>query len=181
MKSVRRFAACLSLVLFAAGLTLVGAQEAPKPGAEHERLSFFVGKWTSAGEIMENTMEMPTGKFTGSDHCEWFDGNFAVVCKSEGNGPMGETKGLGIMSYSPMAGVYTYYGTDSTGMAMTTIPLGKVDGKTWVYDDEAKMGDETVKNRYVIVETSATSYTFKWEIEGPDGWTTVMSGATKKG
>jgi hypothetical protein len=181
MSCVRRFAACFLLVLFAAGLTLVGAQDAPKPGPEHARLGYFVGKWTSEGEISENPMGMPSGKFTGSDNCEWFDGKFSVVCKSTSKGPMGETKGLGIMSYSSMEGVYTYYGTDSTGMAMTTVPKGKVDGKTWVYDDEAKMGDETVKNRYTIVEKSATSYSFKWEVQGPDGWMTVMSGVTKKG
>jgi hypothetical protein len=181
MENVRRFAVCASVILsVAACLTLVGAQEAPAPGPEHERLGYFVGNWASKGEIKENPMGMPAGDFTGKDHCEWFEGKFSVECRSEGNGPAGPVKGIGILGYSPMEGVYTYYGIDSTGMAMTTIPRGRVDGKTWVYDDEAKMGDTTVKNRYTMVETSATSYTFKWEVEGPDGWMTVMQGTSKK-
>ena len=55
---------------------------------------------------MENPM-MPAGKFKGTEKCEWFDGKFAVVCHTEGKGPMGEMKGLGIMSFSPDQGVYT--------------------------------------------------------------------------
>jgi len=180
MNNVRRFAACASLVFFVAGLTLVGAQGAPEPGPEHAKLGYFVGKWTNEGELKENPMGMPAGKFSGKDHCEWFEGKFAVVCKSEGKGPMGATKGIGIMSYSATDGVYTYYGTDSTGMAMTTVPRGRVDGKTWVYDDETEMDGKSIKNRYTMVETSATSYTFEWEVEGPDGWTTVLKGVTKK-
>ena len=70
---------------------------------------------------------------------------------------------------------------DSTGMAMTTVPRGKVDGKTWTYNDEAEMGGMTIKNRFIMVETSATSYTFKWELEGPDSWKTVMDGVARKG
>ncbi len=124
---------------------------------------------------------MPAGKFTGTDRCEWFEGKFAVVCHSEGDGPMGPTKGMGIMSYSADAKAYTYYGTDSSGMAMTTVPKGKIDGKTWVYDDESMMGGTMVKSRYTMVETSNTSYTFKWEMQGPDGqWMTVMEGKGKK-
>ena len=66
-------------------------------------------------------------------------------------------------------------------MAMTTVPRGAVEGKIWTFDDEAKMGDTMVKNRYVMEITSDTSYTFKWEVEGPDGWATIMKGTAKKG
>ena len=179
MSNVRRFVVC-SLGLAVACFTLAWAQEAPKPGPEHERLGFWVGKWTNEGEIKENPM-MPAGKITETVHCEWFEGKFAVVCHNEGTGPMGPMKGIGIMSYSAEATAYTYYGTDNSGMTMTTVPMGKVDGKTWVYHDESTMGGTTVKGRYTIVETSDTSYTFKWEMQGPDGqWMTIMEGKGKK-
>jgi hypothetical protein len=62
-------------------------------------------------------------------------------------------------------------------MAMTSIPTGTVVGNTWTYDDESVMGGATVKSRYTIEVTSDDSYTFKWEVHGPDGnWATVMSG-----
>src|SRR5262245_56884111 len=153
MGSVRRLAVRCSLGLAVAaglGFTLVAAQEgAIKPGPEHERLGFFVGNWTSEGKINENGM-MPAGAMTGTSKCEWFDGKFAVVCHEASSSPMGKSTGLGIMSYSADAGAYTYYGTDSSGMMiMTTVPLGKVDGKTWTYNDEMEAGWSTVKSRYI--------------------------------
>jgi hypothetical protein len=66
-------------------------------------------------------------------------------------------------------------------MTMTTVPMGKVDGKTWVYNDETEAGGSVMKSRYTIVETSATSYTWQYEMEGPDGkWMTIMQGTSKK-
>ena len=179
MRNVRRFVVC-SLGLAVVCFTFAQAQEAPKPVAEHERLGFWVGDWTNKGEVMENPM-MPSGKFTSTDHCVWFEGKFSVVCHTEGEGPMGAMKSIGIMSYSPELGVYTYYGTESTGMAMTSVPKGKIDGKTWVYNDEMTMGEATMNSRYTIVETSASSYTFKWQMQSPDGeWMTIMQGKGKR-
>jgi hypothetical protein len=37
-------------VVSVAGLQLVAAQ-APKPGPEHARLGYFVGKWTAEGVV----------------------------------------------------------------------------------------------------------------------------------
>jgi len=94
---------------------------------------------------------------------------------------MGPVTGMGIMSYNADAGAYTYYGVDSLGMTMTSIPQGTVDGNTWTFNDESMMGGTTVKSRFVMEVTSETSYTFKWEMQGPDGsWMTVMSGSGKK-
>ena len=77
--------------------------------------------------------------------------------------------------------VHTYYGTDSSGMTMTTIPRGKVEGNTCVYNDESMMGEKMVKSRYTIVITSDTSYDFKWELHRLDGQlTTIMEGKGKK-
>ena len=179
MSNVRRSVVC-SFGLAVACFALALAQEAPKPGPEHELLGFWVGEWTNEGEIMENSM-MPAGKWTSTDHCEWFEGKFAVVCHTEGKGPMGPMKGIGIMSYSPEEKAYTYYGTDNSGMTMTTVPKGKLDGKTWAYHDESMMGGKMVKTRYEIVETTDKSYTFKWEMQGQDGqWMTVMKGKGKR-
>ena len=175
----RRLLVCL-FGLAVASFAITLAQEAPKPGPEHERLGFWVGDWTDEGEVKENPM-MPAGKMTTKNHCEWFEGNFAVVCHSEGKGPMGLMKAMGIMSYSPETKAYTYYGVDNSGMTMTTVPKGKLDGKTWVYDDESMMEGKKVKTRYTMVQTSATSYTFKWEMQGPDGkWMALMEGTGKK-
>jgi hypothetical protein len=66
-------------------------------------------------------------------------------------------------------------------MTMTTVPRGKVEGKTWMYNDESTMGGATIKSRYTIVETSESSYTFKWEMQGEDGqWMTIIEGQGRR-
>lgn len=166
----------------AAGAVLAQPAEAPKPGPEHAKLGYFVGTWNTEGDMKPNPFG-PGGKMTMKDHCEWFEGKFAVVCHAEGQGPSGPAKGIGIMGYSPEAKAYTYFGVSNDGMMMTTIPKGTIDGDTWTYTDESTMGGVTMKSRYVLKLLSPTSYTFKWEMQGEDGkWTTLMDGkATKAG
>ena len=163
-------------------LTVAAAQapEMPKPGPEHEKLGFFVGQWRGEGTMSESPFG-PGGKITSSDTCEWFEGKFAVVCHSTGKGPMGPMKSLGIIGYNPMEKVYIYYGLDSSGQMMMSVPRGTIDGDTWSYTDESKMGDLTMKTRYIIKELSADAYSFKWEMQGEDGtWNTVMEGKSTR-
>ena len=153
---------------------------APKPAPEHEKLGYFVGHWTMEGTVKDSPMG-PGGKMQSRDHCEWFDGGFAVVCKGKGSGPAGEMTNLGILAYSSEEKAYTYYGIDNSGMVQMTVPRGTHDGDTWTYTDESKMGGKMVKSRYVIKEVSATSYTFHWDVQGNDGkWSTLVEGTETK-
>jgi hypothetical protein len=175
-RSIAFLVACLATA------TLVSAQapKAPTPGPEHQRLAYFTGKWTSEGEMKESPFG-PGGKFTSNDDCQWFEGKFAVVCRTEGKGPMGPMKGLGIMSYHGEEKVYTYYGLDNSGMTMTSIARGTVQGSTWTYTDESMMGGKKIKGRYTMQEVSPTSYTFKWEMQDDAGkWNTMMEGKAAK-
>ena len=41
--------------------------------------------------------------------------------------------------------------------------------------------DQTVKSRYVLKQLDKKSYSFKWEIQGPDGqWKTVSEGKSTR-
>ena len=154
---------------------------APKPTPEHKRLGYFVGKWTTEGEVQASPMG-PAGKMTGTETCEWFSGNFAVVCRSEGKSPAGPMKTLGIMSYSTEEKVYTYYGLDNSAMTMASVPKGtrSADG-TWTYNDEGVMGGQKFKSRVTVKELSPTEYTFKMELQGSDGkWTPLMEAKSTK-
>ena len=152
----------------------------PMPGPEHQRLGYFVGNWRSEGTINPNPF-MPAGGFSSDDRCTWFEGGFAVVCNSTGSSPMGPTVSLGIMGYSTEEKVYTYLGAENSPMAMTSVPRGSVKDGAWVYEDQSKMGGKLVKFRYLINESSPTSYSFKWEMLGDDGrWQTVVEGKSMK-
>jgi len=170
----------VAIVLASAGLVVAQAPEAPKPTPEHAKLAYFVGSWTGDGEMKPSPIG-PGGKMKMKDHCEWFEGKFAVVCHNEGTGPLGPMKGIGILSYNAEEKVYTYYGVDNTGMTMMSVPRGTVNGKTWTYTGEDKMQGQVIKSRYTVQEVSPTSYTFKWEMQGEGGaWLTIAEGTSKK-
>jgi hypothetical protein len=167
-------AACAAVSLL--GIHPAAAEEpkAPKPSPEHQRLGYFVGNWTTEGEMKPSEMG-PGGKMTSVDKCTWFEGGFAVVCHSEGKSPMGPSKSIGILGYSAEEKVYTYAGVDSSGMTMTTVPQGTRQGDTWIYNDESMMGGRKVKSRVTIKELSPTAYSFRMDLQGPDGkWATMM-------
>jgi hypothetical protein len=166
----------------AAAAEVAAAQAAPpsKPGPEHARLGFFVGRWKAEGEFKPGPMG-PGGKFTATDTCEWFEGRFSVVCRSEGQMPTGPSRSIGILGYSPEEKVYTYYGVDNTSMTMSSVPKGTVQGKTWTYTDQGTMGGQPFKSRVTIQEESPTAYTFRIEFQGPDGkWTPMMESRNTK-
>lgn len=170
------------VIVSTAGLQVAVAQapQAPKPGPEHQRLAYFVGKWNAEGEVKPGPMG-PGGKFTSSDTCEWFEGRYSVVCHSEGNMPMGKSKSIGILSYSPEEKVYTYYGIDNSSMTMASVPKGTLRGDTWTYTDEGTMGGKKYKSRVTIKEVSPTEYTFRMEMQGPDGkWAPMMESKNTK-
>lgn len=176
--TARIFAFCLAATI---GGAMVHAQAPapPKPGAEQKALGYFVGKWTSEGELKPGPLG-PGGKMTSHDDCQWFEGGFQVVCQGKGSGAMGSMTSLGVMAFSPADKKYTFYGIDSMGMS--ELSTGEKKGSTWVFGSNSNVGGQSFKSRYTIVETSPTSYTFKWE-SSPDGtkWSTLMEGKATKG
>ena len=171
----------LSSIVILALAQLALAQEPgkmPKPGPEHKKLDYFVGKWTGSAD-MKGSPYGPAGTYSSTDDCQWFAGGFSVVCHSDGKGPMGPMKGLGIIGYDPEEKTYSYYGIDNMGMA--ELAKGTVEGDTWSFTSESKMGGKEVKSRYSMKELSPTSYGFKWEVQGEDGsWSTLMEGKESK-
>jgi hypothetical protein len=165
-----------------AGLQFASAQQqqSSKPGPEHEKLGFFVGKWNAEGEVKPGPMG-PGGKMKTTDTCEWFEGRYSVICRSEGTTPMGPSKSIGILGYSTEDKAYTYYGVDNSGMTMASVPKGTRQGDTWTYTDEGTMGGQKYKSRVIIKELSPNSYSFRMDMQGPDGkWTPMMESMNKR-
>ncbi|MGH9323356.1 MAG: DUF1579 family protein [Vicinamibacteria bacterium] len=170
------------IAAFAAAMAVVvaSAQEPqmPKPGPEHKAMGVFAGKWNFEGKVNEGPMG-PGGPVTFTENCESY-GDFAVVCRSEGKGPMGPTKATSIMSYDSEKKAYTYYAAES-GMPPFSA-TGKHDGKAWKWESESKMGGQTMKTLVTVTVTSPTSYTFemKASTDGGATWTPVMEGKSTK-
>ncbi|MGH9365383.1 MAG: DUF1579 family protein [Thermoanaerobaculia bacterium] len=173
-------------VLVAAGfLTAAAAAQAqekkmelPKPAPEVKNLGFFAGNWTSEGEMKPGPWGAG-GKMTGTSHCSWMPGGYFLVCHEDGSGPMGKINGLGVMGYDAAAKAYTWNGFNSMGE--NEHAAGARDGKTWTYTNESMMNGKMIKGRYVITETSPSSYDFKMETsEDGKTWGAMMEGKVTK-
>src|ERR1022692_1460746 len=169
-------------MMLMAGLVLMTAAVAqmgpPKPGPEVKKLDTFVGTWTLDG-TMKPGMMGPGGSMTENEKCEWMEGGFYVVCHSEYKSSMGNGSGLSVMGYSTDDKAYTYREFNSFGEFDDS--RGSLDGDTWTWTNEEKMGGMTMKGRFTIKITSASSYNFTFDMS-PDGtkWSTVMDGKASK-
>jgi Protein of unknown function (DUF1579) len=155
------------------------AQQMPAPGPEHKKLDIFAGTWTLTGDMKPGAMG-PGGTMTENEKCEWMQGNFFLACHSDYKSSMGDGAGMSFLGYSTDNKAYTYREFNSWGEFDDS--RGSVDGDTWTWTSDEKMGDKTMKGRFTMKFTSLTTYNFSFEMSD-DGakWTTVMDGkATKK-
>jgi hypothetical protein len=153
--------------------------EMPKPGPEPKKLDMFAGSWTLDGDMKPSAMG-PGGKMTETEKCEWMEGGFFIVCHADFKSSMGNGSGITVMGYSTDDKTYTYREFNSWGEF--TDSKGSVDGDTWTWTNDEKMGDTTMKGRFKMKITSPTSYDFSYEMS-QDGskWTMVMDGKASKG
>ena len=166
--------ACIALLASASIMLAQEPPKMPKPGPEHQRLHYFLGKWN-----YEFEMKATAGKVTGVDRNEMMPGGFFLVTHSEGKGTMGELKGLAIMGYDADQKVYTYHAFNNWGEAEDY--KGTVVADTWTWTSEAKMAGKMVKTKFTLKEVSPTSYTMQFDAMGDDGsWNTAMVGKATK-
>jgi len=152
--------------------------EMPKPGPEHKKLDMFAGSWTLDGDMKPSPMG-PGGKMTETEKCAWMEGGFYVVCHSDFKSSMGDGTGISVMGYSGDDKAYTYREFNSWGEFDDS--KGSLDGDTWTWTSDEKMGPTTMKGRFTMKIVSPTSYNFLFEMS-QDGskWTTVMDGKATK-
>ncbi len=148
----------------------------PKPGPEHKKLEYFLGKWTVESEIKANGY-VPAGKTVSTETGTLGPGGFYVESRAEGQLP---TR-LAIMAYDSHAKVYTSYYASSVGLVGTA--TGSVNGNTWTWMEEDKFAGDAVKGRTTITMSSPTQYTMKYEMaDEKGGYITILEGkATKDG
>ena len=153
--------------------------ETPKPAPELKKLDYFAGTWTTEGNITPGPMGSG-GRFTGTNRVRWMEGAFFLVTQSEFHGAMGKGAETAYMGYDGNDKMYTYDSFNTLGEADHA--RGNLNGDTWTWQSESRMGARTMKGRLTQKVLSATAYTFRFEVS-PDGttWTTALEGkATKK-
>lgn len=167
----------LAALLLVLGIAISFAQESsapPKPGPEHAKMAYFQGKWTSEGEMKPNPYG-PAGKFTFTEECDWLSGNFALLCRSEGQMLGMTTKGLSVMSYDSNAGTYVYFETNSMGE--NTFSRGTVDGDMWTWTNETPMNGKTVHSKFTLKRLTDDTASYKFEMAtGSEPLAVIMEG-----
>ena len=135
-------------ILLAATATFAQMEAPAKPGPEVKKLDYFTGHWTSEGDVKPGPMG-PGGKFHADDHAEWMDGHFFVVLHSKySGGGMGSGTSTAYMGWDPNDKVYTYDEFNSMGEA--THSKATVEGDTWTWLNDMKMGAMTMKGRFTM-------------------------------
>lgn len=171
-----RSSVAVILICGFASLSLAQAPPAPpKPGPEHKKLEYFVGRWTVESEIKANGY-VPAGKTVSTETCTWGPGGFYVESRAEG----GELPTrLAIVGYDSHAKVYTSYYASSVGLVGTG--TGRVSGNTWTWMVEDKFAGNAFRGRTTIMMSSPTQYTMKYEMaDEKGGYTAILEGTATK-
>jgi hypothetical protein len=148
-------------------MTCVAQQPAgtPQPSLEHKKLAAFVGTWKDEAEMKPSPFGRG-GNLSLAETCDWFAGGFSIVCHTETTGFMGDLKTLTVLTYDAEEKVYRLYEFNSVGWSSAA--KGTVDGDTWTFDGESKMGGKLIKTRSTTKLPSPDSATMRSEasVEG---------------
>jgi hypothetical protein len=172
--STRSSVAVILICGFTALLLAQAPPAPPKPGPEHKKLEYFLGKWSVEGELKANEF-VPAGKTVSTETNTLGPGGFYVESRAEGQLP---TR-FGFIAYDSHAKVYTSYYANSGGLVGAA--TGSVNGNTWTWLVEDKFAGNAIKGRTTITITSPTQYTIKYEMaDGKGGYTTLVEGKATK-
>jgi hypothetical protein len=172
-----RLSVVIVFCMFLVAANAVAQMPTPTPPPELSKLAFLAGNWTTEGEMKPSSMG-PGGKMSSDDEIHWMDGKFYLVMHSKFKGALGTGTSLAVFGYDPERKAYTY---NDFSMGQNGSSLGTVDGNTWTWLSDEKMGGQTFKGRFTMVVQSPTAYTYKYEMS-PDGtdWKVAMDGKSTK-
>ncbi len=155
------------------------SEQAPKPGPEVQKLAYYVGTWKGEGEAKASPFGS-AGKLSSNQTCEWFAGEFQVVCRGEETGPSGKRTFLNIIAYDAEIKGYTEYSISSFGESEYN-KGGSMDGNKLIFLWDGDAGGKPGKFRYTEEHVSPTLYTYKAEVSvGNEPWTLIGEGKIMK-
>ena len=145
----------------------------PKTGAARERLALFVGKWSAEADFKSSGTNSG-GKSNWTETCEWFGGNFALNCHSEGEFGGHPVKEISVMAYDVSQKTYVYFETNNSDES--GLWRGKVEGDTWTWSEKTMEHGKPSEMRFTQ-RFSGESMTFKLESAVGDApFSVVMDG-----
>jgi hypothetical protein len=144
-----------------------------KTGAEREKLALFVGKWSAEADF-KSSGTSSGGKSKWTETCDWFEGNFALNCHSEGEFGGHPVKGISVMAYDASQKTYVYFETNDSDES--DLWRGKAEGDTWTWSEKSTTNGKPSEMRFTQ-RFSGYSMTFKLESAVGDApFSVVMDG-----
>jgi len=147
--------------------------EGPKPPPEADQLSYFMGPWSSEGEVKAGPAGAG-GSFQGREMCRWMPGKFFLGCMAETRGPAGASQSQSILGYDADKKAFVAWSFDNEGRAETGTGTLKDGTWTWIFD--TRRGGQASRLRYVMSDTKPDSYAMSVD-SSTDGktWTPVLT------
>jgi Protein of unknown function (DUF1579) len=135
--------------------------QSPKPGAGHQRLNVFVGRWTMEGQQYEGPVG-PPAKISAVETYEWLTGEFFLIHRFEGRVGDGEAACIEVIGHDPESQSYPTHTFYNNGLS-TEWERRERDG-TWTLTGDWRMKDRSMKVRCTTVFSDA-GHTMrdKWE------------------
>lgn len=131
----------------------------PTPGPEHDKLASFVGKWAAEADFKPNETSSG-GKSSWTETCEWFEGNYALICHSEGEFGGRPLREVSVMAYGAAEKSYVYFETNSRDQS--DLWRGKVEGDTWTWSEKGMTRGKPTQMRFTQ-RLSTNSMSFRLE------------------
>lgn len=154
-----------ALAMLALGAPGVAAQAGPP--AEVSKLAYFKGTWNLTGEESKGPMG-PGGKTSGRETCDWFAGNFALVCHADLDTPSGKGKSMSIFTWNSAKKRYSMDGIDSFGADVSA--SAEVSGATWQWSSVPMiMPDGAYTIKYDVTQVSDREYIYTWQFSKDKG------------
>ena len=145
------------------------SKQTREPGAGHQRLNVFVGKWNTEGQQHEGPVG-PAAKITAVETFEWLTGEFFLVHRFQGRVGDHEAACIEIIGHDNASQSYPVHSFYNNGVA-NEWQYRERNG-TWTLTGDWQMKGESTRVRCTIVfSDGGNTMTGKWEMasEGP-GW-----------
>lgn len=149
--------------------TTSGAQQ-PARSPELERLGFYVGRWSEAGQMRDDPAK-PFLPIAGGETCSWAAGGYAVLCEEKTTGQGGGWEGVYILSYDPTAQRYHVRGTEKAAADMHAV--GHVEGDRWIWVTDP--GPDGSRARYTFEPAGDGVRTMSVEAGDGQSWAPIVS------
>lgn len=126
-------------------------QKPPEPDPALKRLSVFVGKWNTEGQLRA-TPSNPAVKIIGTDIYEWLPGGFFLVHRVDVRMGDEEVKSVEIIGYDASSNIYPMRYFDNKGNSGTSQAI--VRNGDWIFIGESERSTVTFSDNNNIITAS---------------------------